>query len=489
MKEQVLKRTAIGAALVAALASGYPLLHTSMIDRAHATVATVATAPVPVAPAASSAAALPDFTGLVAANGPAVVNITVTQKAEKTAFEGAPQGMDPNDPFFQFFRRFGMPEPSNPTPAHGLGSGFIVSPDGLILTNAHVVADATEVTVKLTDKREFRAKVVGVDRPTDVALIKIDAKDLPTVKLGNTKDVKVGEWVVAIGSPYGFENTVTSGIVSAKARTLPDETYVPFLQTDVAVNPGNSGGPLFNMRGEVVGINSQIYSRSGGYQGLSFAVPIDVAVQVKDQLLKHGTVTRGRLGVTIQDVNQALADSFGLKQPGGALVSSVEKDSPAAKAGIEPGDVITRYGDTQITSSAQLPVVVASTTPGKRVPIEVVRKGNPRTIDVAVGELKSTKIASAANDGASQGKLGVAVRPLSAEEQQQLGVKSGLVVEQVSGPAERAGLQQGDVILSLNGTPVTSPDQMKNLLSKSGKHVAVLVQRENMKTFVPIDLG
>jgi serine protease Do len=485
MKEQILKRTAIGAALVAALASGYPLLQTSIINPAHATVAT---APVPVAPA-TSAAALPDFTGLVAANGPAVVNITVTQKAEKTALQGVPQGMDPNDPFYQFFRRFGMPVPSDPTPAHGLGSGFIVSPDGLILTNAHVVADATEVTVKLTDKREFRAKVVGVDRPTDVALIKIDAKNLPTVKLGSTKDVKVGEWVVAIGSPYGFDNTVTSGIVSAKARTLPDETYVPFLQTDVAVNPGNSGGPLFNMKGEVVGINSQIYSRSGGYQGLSFAVPIDVAVQVKDQLLKHGMVTRGRLGVTIQDVNQALADSFGLKQPGGALVSSVEKDSPAAKAGIEPGDVITRYGDTQITSSAQLPVVVASTTPGKHVPIEVVRKGDTRTIDVAVGELKSTKVASAATDDASQGKLGVAVRPLSAEERQQLGVKSGLVVEQVSGPAARAGLQQGDVILSLNGTPVTSPDQMKNLLGKSGKHVAVLVQRDNLKTFVPIDLG
>ncbi|HWI15776.1 MAG TPA: DegQ family serine endoprotease [Burkholderiales bacterium] len=449
----------------------------------------MATTPVPVAPSAPAAAALPDFTSLVAANGPAVVNITVTQKAEKTAFEGMPQGMDPSDPFYQFFRRFGMPAPGNPAPAHGLGSGFIVSPDGLILTNAHVVADASEVTVKLTDKREFRAKVVGVDRPTDVAVIRIDAKDLPTVKLGDSNQVKVGEWVVAIGSPYGFENTVTSGIVSAKARTLPDETYVPFLQTDVAVNPGNSGGPLFNMRGEVVGINSQIYSRSGGYQGLSFAVPIDVAVQVKDQLLKHGTVTRGRLGVTIQDVNQALADSFGLKQPGGALVSAVEKDSPAAKAGIEPGDVITRYGDTAITGSSQLPVVVASTTPGKRVPIEVVRKGKTRTIDVAVGELKSAKVAAAAIDAATPGKLGVAVRPLAAAERQQLGVKSGLVVEQVSGPAARAGLQPGDVILSLNGTPVTTADQLKGLLAKAGKHVAVLVQREDMKTFVPIDLG
>ncbi|MGE5525788.1 MAG: DegQ family serine endoprotease [Rhodospirillaceae bacterium] len=486
MKEQVLKRSAIAAALVAALASGYPLVQNSVINRANATTAA---AQVPVAPAnVNTAAALPDFTGLVEANGPAVVNITVTQKAEKTGFEGT-QGIDPNDPFFQFFRRFGMPAPSNPLPTHGLGSGFIVSPDGLILTNAHVVADASEVTVKLTDKREFRAKVIGVDRPTDVALIKIDAQNLPTVKLGNAQNVKVGEWVVAIGSPYGFENTVTSGIVSAKARTLPDETYVPFLQTDVAVNPGNSGGPLFNMRGEVVGINSQIYSRSGGYQGLSFAVPIDVAVQVKDQLLKHGTVTRGQLGVTIQDVNQALADSFGLKQPGGALVSSVEKNSPAAKAGIEPGDVITRYGDTPITSSSQLPPLVAATTPGKHVTIEVVRKGSPRNLDVAVGELKTAKMASATTTDASQGKLGVAVRPLQGDEQRELGVKSGLVVEQVSGPAARAGLQPGDVILSLNGTPVNSAEQLKSLLSKSGKHVAVLVQRDNMKTFVPIDLG
>ena len=486
MKEQVLKRTALGAALVAALASGYPLLHTSAISHAHATVATT---PVPVAPSSAPASALPDFTGLVAANGPAVVNITVTQKAEKTAFDGTPQGMDPNDPFYQFFRHFGMPAPSNPVPAHGLGSGFIISPDGYILTNAHVVADASEVTVKLTDKREFRAKVVGVDRPTDVALIKIDAQNLPTVKLGNSQNLKVGEWVVAIGSPYGFENTVTSGIVSAKARTLPDETYVPFLQTDVAVNPGNSGGPLFNMRGEVVGINSQIYTRSGGYQGLSFAVPIDVAVQVKDQLVKHGTVTRGQLGVTIQDVNQALADSFRLKQPGGALVSNVEKNSAAAKAGIESGDVITRYGDTPITSSSQLPPLVASTAPGQHVHVQVVRKGEKRDMEVVVGELKGAKVASAATDNASQGKLGVAVRPLAADEQHQLGVKSGLVVENVSGPAARAGLQPGDVILSFNGTPVKSADQLKNLVSKAGKHVALLVQRENMKTFVPVDLG
>jgi len=485
MKQKILTRTVIGAAVVAALASGYPLLHTTPINPAHAAISA---APVPTVNV-PSAAALPDFTSLVAANGPAVVNITVTEKAEKTAFDGTPQGLDPNDPFFQFFRQFGMPAPSNPVPAHGLGSGFIVSPDGLILTNAHVVADASEVTVKLTDKREFRAKVVGVDRPSDVALLRIDAKDLPTVKVGDSRGVKVGEWVVAIGSPYGFENTVTSGIVSAKARTLPDENYVPFIQTDVAVNPGNSGGPLFNMKGEVIGINSQIYSRSGGYQGLSFAVPIDVAVHVKDQLLQHGTVTRGRLGVTIQDVNQALADSFGLKQPGGALVSSVEKNSPAAKAGIEAGDVITRYNDTPITSSSQLPVLVANTAPGKHATLEVVRKGDTKRIEVAVGELRSAKVASAGDVAEGQGKLGVAVRPLNEQEQQQLGVKGGLLVENAGGPAARAGIQAGDVILSLNNTPVTSVEQMKSLLSKSGKHVALLVQRNDMKTYVPIDLG
>ena len=274
----------------------------------------------------------------------------------------------------------------------GLGSGFIVSPDGVILTNAHVVADASTVTVKLTDKREYKAKVVGFDRASDVAVLKIDAKDLPVVNLPAADEVKVGEWVLAIGSPYGFENSVTAGIVSAKSRALPDGSYVPFIQTDVAVNPGNSGGPLFNMKGEVIGINSQIYSRSGGSQGVSFAIPIDVAMNVENQILKTGKVTRAQLGVTIQDVNQGLAESFGLKKPAGALVSSVANDSPAAKAGLQPGDVITRYNGTEVTSSSELPVLVSRAAPGSTAKIEVLRNGESRQFNVTLGEAKGARL-------------------------------------------------------------------------------------------------
>jgi serine protease Do len=320
-------------------------------------------------------------------------------------------------------------------------------------------------------------------------VIRIDAKDLPTVKIANADDVKVGEWVLAIGSPYGFENTVTSGIVSAKARALPGDTYVPFIQTDVAVNPGNSGGPLFNMKGEVIGINSQIYSRSGGYQGLSFAVPIDVALKVEDQLVKHGKVTRGRLGVGIQDVNQALADSFGLKKPAGALVGSVENGSPAAKAGLQPGDVIVRYNGKEITSSNELPVLVSNTAPGSVAKLDVVRKGESKNVEVTVGEVKDAKVAAADNPGQEQGRLGVAVRSLSREEQQQIGATSGVVVENATGAAAKAGIQAGDVILSINNTPVKNPAQLKQLVSGAGKHVALLVQREDAKMYVPVELG
>jgi serine protease Do len=378
--------------------------------------------------------------------------------------------------------------PQGEMPERGLGSGFIVSPDGVILTNAHVVDSASRVTVKLTDKREFTAKVIGVDKPSDVAVLKIDAKNLPIVKLDPADDVKVGEWVVAIGSPYGFDNSATSGIVSAKSRTLPGDSYVPFIQTDVAVNPGNSGGPLFNTKGEVVGINSQIYTRTGGYQGLSFAIPINVALHVKDQLVQHGSVTRGRLGVTIQDVNQALADSFGLKKPAGALVSSVEKGSAAAKAGLEPGDVILRYNDKDIASSSELPALVAETAPGTTTRLEVMRKGETRHIDVTVGEFKNAKVASADVAGQNHGRLGVVVRSLSRDEQKQAGA-GGVVVEDATGAAADAGIQPGDMILSVNGTPVKSPEQLKLLVSKAGKHVALLVQRDEAKIFVPVDLG
>ncbi len=301
--------------------------------------------------------------------------------------------------------------------------------------------------------------------------------------------MKVGEWVLAIGSPYGFDNSVTSGIVSAKARALPGDTYVPFIQTDVAVNPGNSGGPLFNMKGEVIGINSQIYSRSGGYQGLSFAVPIDVALKVQDQLLQHGRVTRGRLGVGIQDVNQALAESFGLKKTAGALVSSVENDSPAAQAGLAPGDVIVRFNDTEITSSSELPVLVSNTAPGSVARLDVMRKGEAKRIDVTVGELKNAKVAATEATGEARGRLGVAVRELSRDEQKEVGVAGGLVVENASGAAANAGIQPGDVILSVNDTPVKSVKQLQALLAKAGKRIALLVQREDAKLYVPVELG
>ena len=447
----------------------------------------------PAAQVAAAPAAYPDFASIVRAYGPAVVNIAVTGKATApTDDDGAA------DPLSEFFRRFGpgfprMPQGQAPRLQRGQGSGFIVSADGTILTNAHVVDGATEVTVKLTDRREFKAKVVGSDRRSDIAVLKIDARSLPTVRLGNPADVSVGEWVLAIGSPFGFENTATSGIVSAKSRSLSGDSYVPFLQTDVAVNPGNSGGPLFNLKGEVIGINSQIYSASGGYQGISFAIPIDVASKVKDQLVATGKVTRGRIGVVVQEVNQDLADSFGLKKPQGALVSSVEKGGPAEKAGIEPGDVIIAFDGKTIDRSADLPVLVNDVRPGQHKRLEVVRKGASKSLDVTVGEFKEPKTAANERDGASQGRLGLAVRPLDADEAREAGVKGGVVVEAVSGPAARAGLMQGDVILSVNGAPVRGVEDLRAAAARvdksGGKSVAVLVQRDNAKIFVPINLG
>lgn len=488
MKQTMIFRSLVLAGVVGgAAAGGFVAQHAMMPHDATAASASTAAANTTVQP--GSRVGVPDFTSIVDENGAAVVNVSVVGKAEKTAGAQMPE-LDPNNPFYEFFRQFrGQMPRGDATPKQGLGSGFIVRSDGLILTNAHVVDGASEVTVKLTDKREFKAKVIGIDKPTDVAVLKIDATGLPTVKIDKADDVKVGEWVLAIGSPYGFENTVTSGIVSAKARALPGDTYVPFIQTDVAVNPGNSGGPLFNMKGEVVGINSQIYSRSGGYQGLSFAVPIDVALRVQDQLLQKGFVTRGRLGVGIQDVNQALAESFGLKKPAGALVSSVEKGSPAAKAGIEPGDVIVRYNGSEVGTSSQLPVLVANTKPGEVAKVDIVRKGDQRSLDVTVGELKPEKVAAADGPVAGQGRLGVAVRSLTAEERQQVGVNGGVVVENASGAAATAGIQRGDVILSVNNTPVKTGEQLRELIQKAGKRVALLVQREDAKLYVPIELG
>ena len=460
---------------------------------------------VPTAPAAAQIATpqaqLPNFTGLVQRYGPAVVNITVTQRATKSSFNPhrrADPGDDEDDPFSQFFRSLpgGPNGPQFQGPrggiTRGLGSGFIISSDGTILTNAHVVDGASEVTVKLTDRREFKAKVLGSDKKSDIAVIKIDAKNLPVVALGSSEKLNVGEWVVAIGSPFGFENSVTAGIVSAKARSLPTDSY-PFIQTDVPVNPGNSGGPLFNLNGEVVGINSQIFSESGGFQGISFAVPIDLALHVKDQLVAHGKVTRARLGVTIQDVNQRLANSFKLPRPMGALVSDVESASPAAKAGLKAGDVITKLDGRDIDRSSDLPARISILKPGTTTHLQVWRDGKPTDIDVALGELKdATTIASADAAGDQGGRLGVAVRPLRPDEAKQLGSivsGNGLVVEEANGPAAEAGIQPGDVILSFNGQPVQTAEQLKGLIAKAGKNAAILVQRGRARIFVPIELG
>ncbi len=487
MRRKILVRSLIAAGIFSAATMGGYIAQSSSVFHSAVAAGTLAPAAATnVQPGAR--VAVPDFTTIVEQNGAAVVNISVTGKGERSAVADTQQ-LDPKDPFYEFFRQFRGQMPREQGPTHGLGSGFIVRADGVILTNAHVVADASEVIVKLTDKREFKAKVIGIDKPSDVAVLKIEADNLPVVTLDRADDVRVGEWVLAIGSPFGFDNSVTSGIVSAKARALPGDTYVPFIQTDVAVNPGNSGGPLFNMKGEVIGINSQIYSRSGGYQGLSFAVPIDVALKVQDQLMRHGRVTRGRLGVGIQDVNQALADSFGLKKNAGALVGSVEKDSPADKAGLVPGDVIVRFNDKEVASSSELPVLVSNTPPGSVARLDVMRKGDTKRIDVTVGELKNAKVAAAEAAGEEHGRLGVAVRELSRDEQKEAGVTGGLVVENAQGAAAKAGIQPGDVILSVNDTPVKSVKQLQALVSKAGKRIALLVQREDAKMYVPVDLG
>jgi serine protease Do len=457
----------------------------------HANASPVAQAAPAVAPPTR---ALPDFSALVERVGPAVVNVSTIRAAETDGNSNGAQGLPPgaeNDPFFEFFRRFGAPfDMPQPSPTMGLGSGFIISPDGYILTNAHVVKGATEVTVKLTDRREFKAKVVGSDAFSDVATLKIDASGLPTVKIGNPDKVKVGDWVAAIGSPFGFENSVTAGIVSAKSRSLPDSTYVPFIQTDVAVNPGNSGGPLFNMDGEVIGINSQIYSRTGGYMGLSFAIPINVAMKVKDDLLRYGKVTRGRIGVTIQDVNQALAKSFGMDKPTGAIVSSVEKGGPADKAGVKSGDIILKLGKEDVGRSSELPNLVAGLKPGTQTQIEVWRGGKHITLPITVGELNQQNLASAASSGReSGGKLGVAVRPLSPAESKQVEGEGGVVVENAQGPAARAGIRPGDVILGVNGKAIHNPQELREAIAKSDSVVALLVQRNDARIYVPVPLG
>jgi len=459
-----------------------------------ATPAVIAAAPAPAAPIGT--VAMPDFASLTAQYGPAVVNISVTGNVKTSRRTQAMPQVDPDDPFYQFFRRFGgvpgMPGgqggPQQPT--HGQGSGFIVSADGIVLTNAHVVRDSSEVIVKLTDRREFKAKVLGSDPQTDVAVLKIEAKNLPVVKLGDTKDLRVGEWVLAIGSPFGFENSVTAGVVSAKGRPLPGENFVPFIQTDVAVNPGNSGGPLFNARGEVVGINSQIFSQTGGYQGISFAIPIDLAQRVRSQIVATGKVQHARLGVTIQDVNQSFADSFKLDSPAGALVASVEDGSPAAKAGLKSGDVVLKYNGTPIVASTDLPTLLGQAAPGDKATLEIWRQGKRETVTAKLGDANDKAAVVASNEGGpSGGKLGLALRPLQGQEKSASGIKDGLVIEDVGGAAARAGVQPGDVLLAVNGTPVSSIEQVQKVVAGADKSVALLLQRGREKIFVPVRLG
>jgi serine protease Do len=442
------------------------------------------------APATSSSVnsvLLPDFAALVDQYGPAVVNISVTGTVRTSNQAPIPMPFGPNDPFSDFFRRFQVP-PQDRT-VRGEGSGFIVDPDGVILTNAHVVDGADEVTVKLTDRREFTAEVVGLDKRTDVAVLRIDAKNLPSVRLGDSDNVRVGQWVLAIGSPFGFENSVTSGIVSAKSRALPNDAAVPFIQTDVAVNPGNSGGPLFDLDGRVVGINSQIYSRTGGYQGISFAIPINVAMKVQEQLVANGKVEHGRLGVGVQTMSQDLAQAFGLDNPQGALVTQIESDSAADAAGLKKGDVILSVDGERIDDSAALAANIAGRAPGSKVQMEVWRDGKKRRLDAKLGADEEDVVADASQGDESGGKLGLAVRPLTRDERDRSGLDHGLVVEQSDGAAAKAGIERGDVVLAVNGQEIESIDDLRDAVSEREGTVALLVQRGPMQIYVPVELG
>ena len=439
--------------------------------------------------AAPRAGLLPDFASIVQQYGPAVVNITVSG-TRKTGFSGSQEDEGEDNPFSQFFggKQFRFGPPPSEVPVQGQGSGFIVAADGIVLTNAHVVQGATEVTVKLTDRREFRAKVLGADPATDIAVLRIEAKNLPVVNLGDPARSRAGDWVVAIGSPYGFENSVSAGIVSAKGRSLPGETFVPFIQTDVAVNPGNSGGPLFNLSGEVIGINSQIYSRSGGYQGLSFAIPIDLALKVKDQIVATGRVSHARLGVGVQELNQALAESFGLKRAEGALVTSVQDGSAAQRAGLQPGDVVLRYDGKPIGAASELSALVGQATPGAKATLQVWRKGEARELTATLGSAQAESKGKAAAEGQDKGRLGLAVRPLTPEERKQTNLPGGLVVEEVNGAAARAGMQPGDIVLMADGKAVKSVEDLRAAAGSKGS-VALLVQRGDSRVFVPLKTG
>ena len=469
--------------------------------------------------AGGSALVLPDFADLVEKYGPAVVNIdTKTRSSPRQSLPG----LSEDDPFYEFFKRFLPPDqqqqqpprtprggapkgqqqpapntPRGPLRPFGLGSGFIVSPDGFIVTNAHVVENAEEITVRLTDKRELKAKVIGADVRSDVAVIKVDATNLPTVKIGDTKKLRVGEWVIAIGSPFGFANTVTAGIVSATSRENlsgdPNLDAVPFIQTDVAVNPGNSGGPLINMRGEVIGINSQIFSRTGAFAGISFAIPIDYAFNVADQIIKTGHVTRGRIGVGIQNVSKDLADSLGLAKAQGAVVGNVDEGSPAAKAGLEVGDVIIKIDGRPVEGSADLSRTIRSLKPGSKITLSVWRGGKARDMAVTVAEFKddeAPKVAQATKKGpeAKPGKFGLAVTEIPADQKKALKIANGVAVEASDGVAAAAGIGPGDIILRVNNTDIANVKSFNDTVAKLDpkKPVALLIRDENGTRFITL---
>ena len=454
----------------------------------------------------------PNYRAIVAANRAAVVGITTESKARDVADENdgddAGQGDDngggtnrnapqPNgrgnplgdNPFFRFFGQMPDLPQQNQAPVHALGSGFIVSSNGVILTNAHVVDGATQVTVTLADHHEYTAKVLGKDKATDVAVLKIDAKDLPTVHMTASSTVQVGDYVLAIGAPYGLEETATAGIVSAKGRSLPNDRSVPFIQTDVAVNPGNSGGPLFDGYGNVVGINSQIYSNTGGFQGVSFAIPIEVATHVQESILKTGKVEHARLGVGIQPMDQSLARSFHLDTPAGALVAQVDSGSAAERAGVKPGDVILEYNDAKLVDSGQLSAAVAMASPGDAAKLKVWREGKTLDLTARLGGVpgKAELVQAAVHSGG--GRLGLGVRPLTADESSQSGIAQGLLVERAQGAAARAGIQPGDVVLAVDGTTVSNVSQLAGMVEKHDTTVALLIQRGNSRIFVPVQLG
>jgi serine protease Do len=503
MKRKTLILTLIAAGLIVAASSAALNLYPQRwfgkdgpIATAPATSPIVDTLPTPVTPTpvpAFPAGSTPNYRAIVQQAGPAVVGVTVAG-LHKAGSDEIP--LDLNDPFFQFFR--GLPGFQWRSPGQGRGgvpfrsqgSGFIISSDGLILTNAHVVREAKEVMVKLSDRREFRAKVLGSDAATDIAVLRIDAKGLPVVRLGDSRQLQVGDPVLAIGSPFGFEQTATQGIVSAKGRSLPGDSAVPFIQTDAAVNPGNSGGPLFDGSGAVVGINAQIYSQSGGYQGLAFAIPINVALKVKDQIVASGRASHARLGVTVQDLNQALAESFGLSRPDGALIANVAPDSAAATAGLQAGDVVTEVQGEPVVRSGDLSSRISLATPGETVRLKVWRDRSAREVTVKLGRAEEGARSTPGRDSDSQpGQLGLKLRALAPDEQASANLKGGLLVEGVAGAAARAGLLPGDVLLAINGVQLKSVDQVRAVMDKKPGSVALLILRDGDRIFVPLDLG